>query len=256
MPVIARFLWIMVVILFVLAIYTSVTQTDETEGDDNTPVAQQSSGGSYKHNSPVADDPPIPQNSGGSYQGQQTASSGSLSDILIEIDEIVPMSINDAYAAIPHKRTTFSASQSRVSRTESTYLEQMFALTDQMTAARVAALTNLYYGHGGMTVEDYNRAYLRALDGFTMLEPPKQAAEAHRQIVKAIQEQHAFLNEWDNASGSKKENIKQSYGRHAQVQSSHRRLLSAYSLLMKAYGHDNANNRTSFFDHLCALDFI
>lgn len=263
MPVIARLLWVLVVVLAVLAVYTSVVQNEDLADTDRAPATQQTAdnrNADYAHKTPVADDPPIPQ--GGTYRGNtmqdgQTASgAASLADVLATLDNAIPMSVDKAYESIPHKRTTYSASGARISRTEGEYLEQLFALTDQMTAARVAALTQLYYGRGGMSVEAYNSAYDTAMDGFNMLQPPSAAAKAHEQIVTAISEQHTFINHWGSSGGAQNEQMKKSYGRHGLVQSSHKRLLAAYGILMRAYGHDSAHNKTSFYDHLCALDFI
>ena len=45
-------------------------------------------------------------------------------------------------------------------------------------------------------------------------------------------------------------------GKVPEVSGAHSQLLEAYGILMRTFPKESPRNRTSFFDHLCALDFL
>lgn len=185
-----------------------------------------------------------------------TAHSADVQTIIKELKAGMPSTISQSYKAIPHAQTTFSAIQSSSSRADKIYFDHFFTLTDLMMSARVSALTNLYHGRGGITVNRYNAAYNLAMNGFAQLNVPSNASKAHELTLEAIKEHRDFLNKWGSANGVTKDKIKKSYRSDPLVRSSSRKLIQAYGALMSRYSSETGHNKKAFYDHLCALDFI
>lgn len=182
---------------------------------------------------------------------------GLVASVLVWVPDLFALSVDEAYKAIPHRQTTFDRSTSKVSARDSIYLRKMFAITDQAMAARVEQFSTLYYfkGHGDTGISLYNETIDKLIQQLEALNPPI-LKKHHQLILESIQEQQRFLNEWANASDSKKESIKNTLTRHPLVQSSHHKLFAAYNELMGLFSQENKHNKQAFFDHLCALDFL
>ncbi len=164
--------------------------------------------------------------------------------------------VDDAYRSIPHQQTPFSSKQTELAPRESAYLKELFFLTDLAMRARVLVMVNVYHGRGGMDIRDYNTEVGMIFQSMDALETPPGLDKAQKLIIESVLEQYEFLNEWAAATGDKRANIKKSYARHKLVQSSHKKLLKAYSLLMKNFPRETRHNKQAFYDHLCALDFL
>ncbi|MEM7225196.1 MAG: hypothetical protein AAF495_19615 [Pseudomonadota bacterium] len=158
------------------------------------------------------------------------------------------LSVVDAYAAIPHRRTAFSERESTRSHGDARYLSALFAWTDLAVVERVTSQRALWsQQHSSLPASSYDAI----LEGLSSLETPRHLRPAQDLIESAISDQRAYFDEWQ-ASG-RRDYFKAS---HALVQSSHRKLIAAYKKLKAAYGDEPAHNKRAFFDHLCALDFI
>lgn len=162
------------------------------------------------------------------------------------IDQSMP--VDAAYRAIPHARTPFQSNQTRMPAVQAEYLDALFALTDAGVVERVVVQRKL--GAGKHWTPD-NSNYTAILQSITSLDTPEQLIPVEGLIFEAIQEQQQYLKGWRD-SGSPR------YFRSGAplVQSSHRKLITAYQQLMRIYGAEGSHNRQAFFDHLCALDFI
>ena len=158
------------------------------------------------------------------------------------------LSVDQAYSAIPHARTAFLSQQSPQSPGDSRYLATLFSWTDLAIVERVANQQSLRSSPtGGASLSGYDVI----LEGISSLNAPAHLYEIQELIKEAITEQRAYLAEWQ-ASGQRNYFNR----KHLLVQSSHRKLISAYKKLMAAYSDEGAHNKQAFFDHLCALDFI
>jgi hypothetical protein len=167
------------------------------------------------------------------------------------------MSVAQAYQAIPHKQTTFDLKQSRIKGIDAKYLDHYFFAADVAVRARVMALRGFYGQKGAMSVAAYNREINNMIVSFYMVETPRHLKDAQTLLISAIRDQQAFFNEWDKVRNSPKgQKLKRNYSQHYKVQSSHKKLLKAYYMLMAQYPRESQRNKTAFFDHLCALDFI
>ena len=167
------------------------------------------------------------------------------------------MSVAQAYQAIPHKQTTFNLKQSRIKGIDAKYLDHYFFAADVAVRARVMTLRGFYGQKGAMSVAAYNREINNMVVSFDMVDTPRHLKDAQTLLVSAIRDQQAFFNEWDKVRNTAKgQSLKRNYSQHPKVQSSHKKLLKAYYMLMAQYPKESQRNKTAFFDHLCALDFI
>ena len=158
------------------------------------------------------------------------------------------MEVASAYSAIPHQRTTFRDYEAVMPPGEAVYLAALFQLTDLAVAERVSLQNSLWQGRG-VDVDAGNHA--KILARIRGLDTPAGLLPVESLIHQAIDEQRAYLSRW--AEEGDRRFFKPSADL---VQRSHGKLISAYRLLIQRYGEEPAHNRQSFFDHLCALDFI
>jgi hypothetical protein len=164
-------------------------------------------------------------------------------------------SVEEAYAAISHRRTAFRFERSDIGEPERSYLQLMFEVIDRAVVARVSAYQSFYY-------EGEDRAEL--LEGISGLAsfvesrvvPPKELTGYHAQIVSALRDQEAFFTEWWR-EGAAFEYRTKPLSQHPLVRRGSGALRSAYGLLMSRYGaREDFRNRDAFFDYHCALDFL
>lgn len=157
------------------------------------------------------------------------------------------MSVEEAYRAIPHRRTIFDLNAAKMSQEEQTYLQQLFSLIDHAIVERVEMLIWLQSrGKRGAMAQDYD-GILRQLNGLTN---PSRLKNVHQLVVEAIKEQRAALQEW------RKTALPESFTRHPLVARSSGKLRRAYSELLQLFPREGQHNKEAFFDYLCALDFI
>jgi hypothetical protein len=164
-----------------------------------------------------------------------------------------PMSVEEAYRAIPHRQTPFDAGQAKMSAEEKAYLKQLFHLADQAMVSRVEAMA--WFQTGGKRGIDY-AAYTRRIDEILArhedLLPPRKLTGVHRLIGEAVRDQKAYFTQWQ-ASYEHQQRFNPS---NKSVRSAHKKLIDAYGYLMKLYPRETPYNQQAFFDHLCALDFL
>ena len=132
------------------------------------------------------------------------------------------MSVDEAYASIPHRRTVFDRHAALMPADEADGLVRLFALVDRAIVARVTKT-----GYEPLLAE------LRALALPPRLQP------VQRLVVEAVVAERAYLD-----------------GEASAVHMASTRLHEAYGQLMRLYPEEGAQNRDAFFDYLCALDFL
>lgn len=153
--------------------------------------------------------------------------------------------VEDAYRAIPHRRTVFNVEAARMSPEERTYLTTLFTLVDLAVVERVDMLSALRQKQP-VGKDDYDAV----LGQLGTVPVPSRLRGVHQLVVSAIMEQRAALAQWRN--GGPPEQL----GGHALVVSSSTKLRQAYGELMQLFPEENGHNKAAFFDYLCALDFI
>ncbi|MES2949841.1 MAG: hypothetical protein V4858_14965 [Pseudomonadota bacterium] len=162
------------------------------------------------------------------------------------------LTVDQAYAAIPHQRTPFNTDASRLSRGQAEALQQLFELSDRGTVLRVDALQGLQRADASH-VRAVVRDYAALLEALRQLRPTQQTRAATELVAQAVQQQQRFFETKLQAGngGSRLDAVFT-----ADVHQSSQKLRQAYSLLMAAFPDETARNRQAFFDHLCALDFL
>lgn len=158
------------------------------------------------------------------------------------------MSVDEAYARIPHQRTPFSAVTSGATRSQAESLARLFDLSDQAMVLRVRALAALHARDAAL-LRDILRGYPAAIDGLQQEAASPEVRRAQALVLVAVRQHRAFF-EAKLASGLRDAAFT------PDVHQASSRLREAYSLLMATFPRETARNRQAFFDHLCALDFL
>jgi hypothetical protein len=164
----------------------------------------------------------------------------------------VGLSVEQAYAAIPHRRTVWVETDSTVPDEERAYLRVIFRVIDQAVAVRVAGQQNLSAQQFDSSdpVANYDR-----LIGFVRAMPvPNALATYHQRILEALAGQQQFFADWK----AEREQFRfaQQVGEHAGVRNASAALRAAYNELMAKYPGESPTNKDAFFDYHCALDFL
>jgi hypothetical protein len=156
-------------------------------------------------------------------------------------------SVEDAYRAIPHRRTVFDVGTARMSSEEREYLRQLFELVDLGIVERVGTLGWLK-SKGGH--EPSPEGYDRVVSQLKALSVPARLGSVHRLVSEAMVEQRAALAEW------RKTAVPADLAGHPLVASSRGKLRRAYGELLALFPQEDGHNKAAFFDYLCAMDFI
>jgi hypothetical protein len=161
-------------------------------------------------------------------------------------------SVEEAYAAIPHRRTIWDKSETTVPSEEKEYLQAVFQALDQAVRVRVAgqqAFSNQQFDSADIDAE-FNRliTFVRALPA------PKALVTYHQDILNALSSQRQFFGDWK--SEGDRFAFAQQVGNHSGVRAASASLRAAYSELMAKYPNESQTNKDAFFDYHCALDFL
>jgi hypothetical protein len=164
------------------------------------------------------------------------------------------LSVEEAYAAIPHRRTAMDFAAANMPERDKHYLSAAFHLIDQAVRLRVAAYQRFSRGDAGAAqlISDMDRV----IDCWQHLEAPADLSTYHRQLRQALADQRAFFAEWRSAGQGFRHGGPDELGSHPKVQSASAALRAAYEILMRQYPDEGSNNRDAFFDYHCALDFL
>jgi len=164
----------------------------------------------------------------------------------------VGLSVEQAYAAIPHRRTVWVESDSTVPSEEKTYLKVMFQVLDQGVAVRVVGLQN--YSNQQFDSANIDAEFDHLIAFVHTMPVPKTLVSYHNDILAGLNGQRAFFDEWK----SQRDNFQFSrqVQNHPGVRNASNALRTAYGELMSKYPNESQTNKDAFFDYHCALDFI
>ena len=164
----------------------------------------------------------------------------------------VKLTVEQAYEAIPHRRTVWVESDSTASADEKAYLQVIFAVIDQGVAVRVAGLQ--HYSAQQFDATDPVGNYDRLIAFARGMPVPKALAAYHRKVLEALTAQRQFFADWK----AKREQFRyaRQIGDHAGARRASAALRAAYNELMSRYPNESATNKDAFFDYHCALDFL
>jgi len=164
--------------------------------------------------------------------------------------------VANAYAAIPHQRTQFDASSSAAAANQKANLARLFAYTDRGVVLRVQGMK----AHSAKDAAGLKRA----MAGYDVVIADLKAdlkkeqvtgelAQAQALVVEALQLHQRHLQ-------SRPEGglvfVRQQISTVPDVKEASGKLIKAYGILMRAFPGEPQRNKTSFYDHLCALDFL
>ncbi len=161
------------------------------------------------------------------------------------------MSVEDAYAVIPHRRTVWNEDQTTVPAGEREYLKAMFQVLDQTVVARSAGIQN--YSRGDFTSFDAEGELGQLSDYVSQIQAPSGLSNYNKQVLAALAGERQFFHDWkidpDHFDYNRQVNG------HPGVNSSSTALRSAYQVLMSRYPQESQSNQDAFFDYHCAADF-
>ncbi len=164
----------------------------------------------------------------------------------------VGLSVDQAYAAIPHRRTAWTESETSVPASERVYLKTIFGVVDEAIAMRVAGLQN--FSQQRFDTVDVD-GQLDQLISFTRSMPvPTRLGVYHGQVLAALAADRQFFAEW-KAQGAAFP-YAQRIAANGDVQAASAAARAAYSELMSKYPGESQANKDAFFDYHCALDFL
>src|SRR6185295_12251766 len=164
----------------------------------------------------------------------------------------VGLSVDQAYAAIPHRRTAWTESQTTVPADERAYLRTIFIVVDEAIAVRVAGLQN--FSQQRFDSIDVDGQFDRLISFMRSLSVPAKLSAYHRQILAALSSDRQFFVEW-KVQGANFPYARQ-IAANGNVQAASAAAHAAYSELMSKYPAESQQNKNAFFDYHCALDFL
>lgn len=164
------------------------------------------------------------------------------------------LSVDAAYAAIPHKRTAMNFAVSNMPDQDKRFLEVAFHVIDQAIRLRVTAYQKFSRGElrGSQSISDMDRL----VDYLQNAEAPDSLSNYQVRLLQALSDQRAFFEEWNTAGQQFRYGSPQTIAAHPKVQSASTALREAYGILMETYPNEVSNNKEAFFDYHCALDFL
>ena len=164
------------------------------------------------------------------------------------------LSVDAAYAAIPHRRTAMDFAASNMQEQDKRYLEVAFHLVDQAVRLRVTAYQKFSRSEVGdsQSISDMDRL----VDYLQNTEAPANLSSYREHLLQALSDQRAFFAEWHTQGPQFQYGSPQTIGTHPKVQSASSALREAYGILMQTYPSESNNNKEAFFDYHCALDFL
>ena len=156
------------------------------------------------------------------------------------------MTIEQAYAAIPHKRPVFEFAIARLSPDEAPYLKELFTVIDLAVKERVETLAWLQSrGSQGENFDQYDEIIWR----LQSLQVPQRLQPVHQLVTEAIQDQRDVLRSWRASPQA----VSMS---HPLVQGSSQKLHQAYGDVIRLYRTDHPKNQEAFYNYFCCLDFL
>jgi hypothetical protein len=162
------------------------------------------------------------------------------------------MTPDEAYAAIPHRRTLYEPPKSPVAAEKARELGRLFALTDEGVVLRVQGMR----AHRERNAAEVRNLLLRYDALIAKLAAEKFGSEvtpARDLIADGVRMHRKFLASRP-AGGITF--VRNELTATPDVTQASRKLIGAYHLLMAAFPKEAAHNKTAFYDHLCALDYL
>lgn len=164
------------------------------------------------------------------------------------------LSVDAAYAAIPHRRTAMDFAASSMPDQDKRFLEVAFHIIDQGIRLRVTTYRNFSRSQvrDSQSISDMDRL----INYLQNTKAPADLSTYRVHLIEALSDQRAFFEEWQTQGQAFQYGSPQTLGTHPKVQGASTSLREAYGILMSAYPTEVNNNKEAFFDYHCALDFL
>ena len=162
------------------------------------------------------------------------------------------MTTEEAYAAIPHRRTTFDPGTSTLPRAQAESLQRLFALSDQGVVLRVEGM-QAQRSRNAAELARVLKAYDALIEQLRAGTFAAEVLPARDLVVEALRGQKRFIAA-KPAGGIKFE--RKELAMTPDVKQASGQLQQAYGFLLKAFPGEAARNKTAFYDYLCALDYL
>lgn len=157
-----------------------------------------------------------------------------------QVQATSPMTVDEAYRAIPHQRTVFDPTTAKMDRADAEYLQHLFLWIDQAIVAKMTAMRN--------TPAD--QAYSSVWAMQSRVTPGARFTSLQATVADSIKHEYEYLKQRQTAS------VKAFKPNDPHVQAASQRAQHAYAMLLSMYPNETAHNKQAFYDYLCALDFL
>jgi hypothetical protein len=161
------------------------------------------------------------------------------------------MTTEEAYAAIPHRRTSFETSASKAPAAQSESLQRLFAYTDRGVVLRVQGMAARRNGDAVET-KRVLEAYGALIAELRAARVAPEVAAARDKVVEALELHRSFVASRPPGFAFARKELAST----PEVARASGNLQGAYGMLMRAFPGEIPKHKQSFFDHLCALDFL
>jgi hypothetical protein len=162
------------------------------------------------------------------------------------------MDVAEAYAAIPHQRTPYDAASSPSQAAQKASLARLFGHTDRGVVLRVQGMR----AHGARDEASLKRVVGQYDALIADLEREDLSAEVRPARALVVEALRMHQRHFSSRPAGGLTFVRGQIGSVPDVRQSSGKLHKAYGELMRAFPGETPRNRTSFFDHLCALDFL
>lgn len=162
------------------------------------------------------------------------------------------MTADEAYSAIPHRRTPYEPPRSTVAAATARELGRLFTLTDEGVVLRVQGM-RAHRERNAPEIRGLMERYDALIAKLSAEKFGPEVAPARDLIVEGVRMHRKYLASRPAGGMSFARN---ELAAAPEVAQASRKLTSAYQMLMAAFPTEAARNKTAFFDHLCALDYL
>ena len=162
------------------------------------------------------------------------------------------LSPEEAYAAIPTRRTVLDFGESRMDSHVRSYLEAVFGCIDEAIVLRVTTLDEFFAGR--YAYRTYSSRHARLREYLESLTPPPQLRAYQEKLLEGLDAQRTFFAEWAEL-GPEFTRGKDVFS-HPEVRRCSGALIEAYRILSTEIGPQAVRQHQAFHDYHCALDFL
>ena len=162
------------------------------------------------------------------------------------------MTADEAYSAIPHRRTLYEPPKSTIAAESARELGRLFTLTDEGVVLRVQGM-RAQRERNAAEVRNLLERYDALIAKLAAEKFGGEVASARDLIVDGVRMHRKYLASRPTGGMTF---VRNELTAAPEVTQASRKLIGAYQLLMTRFPKEAAHNKTAFYDHLCALDYL